>query len=383
MTTLDLETADLLTGRNFTNSNTPFKEFLHNSPMLAWITDAEGFIEYANPSYIRIFPPLVEVIGKNIFELYPQNLAKEYSENNRKVIDTEKVLETIEKGIVLNKNNNYKVIKFPVIYKERTMAASWATDITAQMETFENLSILNEHKNKLVSIIAHDLRGPIGINVTFLKTIIDNYSSYSKEELLESLKILTRSSYNCFELIDDLLRWAKSQLGGITYNPKQVNIQTEILKITGSLWDVIRQKNIQLKTTFNYYKDIYVDLDMFAVVLRNFITNAIKFSYADGEIVIETELHNDQVRITVKDSGTGMSEMLVQKLLNKINHESTFGTNGEKGTGLGLIMAKEYIEQNGGKMGIESKPGEGSKFYFTVPLKNISEPVSKVEQLIL
>ncbi len=369
MTTLDLKITDLLTYKSFTKSNTLFREFMHNSPMIAWVVDAEGFIQYANPSFLKTFEPLTEVIGKNIFELYDHDLAEEYFQNNKIVIETENAIETIEKSKAVNKINSFKVIKFPVLYKGIKMVAAWAIDITAQMETFENLSILNEHKNKLVSVIAHDLRGPIGINVTFLKTIIDNYSSYSKEELLESLKMLTRSSYNCFELIDDLLRWAKSQLGGISYNPKSVNIQTEILKVTGSLWDLVRQKNIQLKTNFNYYKDICVDIDMFAVVLRNLITNAIKFSYPGGQLIIDTELYNNEVRISVKDSGTGMSEKLVQKLLNKINHESTFGTSGEKGTGLGLIMAKEYIEQNGGKMDIKSKPGEGSNFYFSVPLK--------------
>lgn len=216
MTTLDLEIKDLFTDQSLTKSNTLFREFMHNSPMIAWVVDAEGFIQYANPSFLKTFEPLTEVIGKNIFDLYPHDLATEYFENNKKVIETENVIETIEKGKAVNKNNSFKVVKFPVLYKGRKMIAAWSIDITAQIETFENLSILNEHKNKLVSIIAHDLRGPIGINVTFLKTIIDNYSSYTKEELLESLKMLTRSSYNCFELIDDLLRWAKSQLGGVS-----------------------------------------------------------------------------------------------------------------------------------------------------------------------
>ena len=137
MTTLDLKITDLLIDQGLTKSNTLFREFMHHSPMIACVVDAEGFMQYANPSFLKTFEPLTEVIGKNIFELYPHDFAKEYFENNKKVIETENTIETIEKSKTIDKNNSYKVIKFPVVYKGRKMVAAWAIDITAQMETFE------------------------------------------------------------------------------------------------------------------------------------------------------------------------------------------------------------------------------------------------------
>lgn len=356
-----------LVERNLFESRKLFEEFMQNSPLSAWVTDADGYLQYVNPPYLKSFGFTDEIIGTNIRDLYSRELAEEYRNNDKKVIEAGNIIETIEKGNAPD-NNIYKVIKFPLQYNGSTMIAGWAVDVSAQIKALETLSLLNEHKNKLVSLIAHDLRGPIGINVSFLKAMIDDYNSYSKEELFTSLRMITKSTVTCYELVDELLLWAKSQLGGTAYEPVAISVQTEILKMLDSLWEQSNQKNIRFKTEFNYNGNVFADRYMIRIILRNFITNAIKFSYEGTEIKIETYLHNNEACISVEDYGTGMNADLVQKLLSKVNHESAFGTKGEKGTGLGLIMAMDYIEKNNGKLIIKSNKGKGSNFSFTLPV---------------
>ncbi len=347
-----------------------FEEFMENSPLLAWLADGDGVIHYMNECYLKSFGFTKDDIGKNILGLYSQEIAEAYLANNKLVIDNKSVVETIEKGSVAEQVKTYKTIKFPIRYKDRNMIAGWAVDITDQITAQENLLQLNQHKNKLVSIIAHDLRAPLGINASFLKTIISEFETYDKDELLDSIKIISKSFTQCYELVDELLRWGRTQLDHIKFNPLPIDVQTEILKVTESLWDQSDKKGIRIDTEFNFLGEIFADADMFAIVLRNFVTNAIKFSHANTVIKITTDLFEDKVRVSVIDNGVGMNEELVKKLLDKLNYESEFGTKGEKGTGLGLIISKDYIEQNGGKMGIESKEGVGSNFYFTVPVNN-------------
>ena len=347
-----------------------FENFMQNSPLPVSVIDDKGFIHYINSAYAKAYGLTKEASGKNVFEVYSKELAQYFFEDNKKVIATGTPIETVEPSNSPENKADYKVIKFPIHYKGKTMIASWAIDITAQVEALENLSILNEHKNRLVSLIAHDLRGPLGMNVSFLRSIVDDYYGYTSEELITSLRLITKSSENCFDLIDELLLWARNQLNGTTYNPALLNLQTIILKIVDNLWELAQRKNIQLKTNFDYCSEVFIDYDMFAIVLRNLITNAIKFSFEEGIIEIETEMFGDEVKVSVRDFGTGMSQELVQKLMYKLNHESTYGTSGEKGTGLGLFMTKDYIEENGGRLGIESTPGEGSTFYFTVPVNS-------------
>jgi PAS domain S-box-containing protein len=354
--------------KNLYESRKLFEEFMENSPLLGWVADAEGVIHYMNQRYLKSFEHCEEIIGKNILELFPKELAEQYMVNNKTVLETGNIVETIEEGRQPSQHKTYKTIKFPIYYKGRNMIAGWAVDISDQITAQENLLQLNQHKNKLVSIIAHDLRAPLGVNASFLKNIISDFETYNSEELLDSIKIISKSFMQCYELVDELLRWGRTQLEHVKFNPSLISIQTEILKVADSLLEQASQKRIRIETEFNFYGQVFADADMFAIVLRNFITNAIKFSHANSTIKITTELINDKVKVNVIDNGIGMKDELVKKLLEKLNYESEFGTKGEKGTGLGLIIAKDYIEQNGGNLGIESKVGAGSNFNFTVPL---------------
>jgi PAS domain S-box-containing protein len=352
--------------KSFIESRKFFEEFMENSPLLAWVIDDKGYIHYMNSAYLNSFNLSKEVIGKNIFELYSKELAEDYFANNIKVIETGNAIAVIEKNRLPLQSATYKIIKFPIFFKDKTMVAGWGVDISDQIAMQESLSLLNQNKNKIMSVIAHDVRAPLGTAANFLHTILEDYEVFTEEQLLNYLELLKNSVSKCYNLTEELLLWARSQLQTINYKPNRLDASAEISRVVESLIHVAEDKKIKIEMQFCDANKIHCDPDMFAIVLRNFISNAIKFSKTRSKIIISTAIKNEKLMISVKDTGVGFKKELAEKLLRKLNYESSFGTKGEKGAGLGLIIAKDYIERNNGKMYIESEEGKGSVFSFTI-----------------
>jgi signal transduction histidine kinase len=299
-----------------------------------------------------------DVIGRNIYELYSKEIAEEYFIS--KIV--------IEAATFPSHVSTYKIIKFPLLFKDKTMIAGCAVDVSNHIAIQESLSLLNQNKNKIISVISHDVRGPLGMNVTFLETIIKDYDELTREEIVHHLELLKKGISKCFNLTEELLLWARSQLQTVNYNPREFEAHTEIEKSLENMKLLAAQKEIIIETAFCKAGNIYGDKELFAFVIRNFVSNAIKFSRENSRIIISTAVHRGKLMINVKDNGVGMSNELVKKLLQKLNYKSSFGTKGEKGSGLGLIIAKDYIERNNGEMFIESEEGKGSVFSFTIDL---------------
>ena len=344
-----------------------FEDFMENTQLLAWVVDEEGRIHYMNSAYADSFKTAKPGMETHISELYPPDIAKEYFENNKRIIETGTAFETIESRLT-DDAATYKIIKFPIVYKDRIMVAGWGVNISDQIAMYESLSLLNQNKNKIVSVIAHDLRAPLSNHAGFINGIVEDYEKLTDAELKENLELLKKGILKCYELTEELLLWARSQLDTIRYNPRKLNASEEIMRVVDTLSYTAKEKDIIIRTVLPLYSEIYADADMFAIVLRNFISNAIKFSKPKSTITVSAKPKKDKLLVSVKDTGVGLREELAEKLLRKLNYESTFGTSGEKGAGLGLIIAKDYIERNNGKMYIESKPGKGSTFTFSVNL---------------
>lgn len=343
-----------------------FDDFMDNTHLLAWIVDIKGNIHYMNSAFASSFKIDKSDGNKNIFELYPEEMANEYAENNRIIIETGVTVERVEKKFAKSLIP-FKIIKFPISYKNEVMVASWGVDIKDEMNEQEHLTQLNQNKNKIVSVIAHDVHGPLRVNASFLDTIIGDYKSLAEEEVLKYLRMLKSGITKCYSLSEELLLWAKGQLKSITFKPAMLDTHKEISKVIDNIKHVAEEKNITIETEFCDDNSIYADKDMFAIVIRNFISNAIKFSKPGSAILVSTCSKQDQkLKISVKDTGVGIKKELAEKLMSKTNYESSYGTIGEKGTGLGLIIAKDYIERNNGEMIIESEEGVGSTFSFTL-----------------
>lgn len=234
--------------------------------------------------------------------------------------------------------------------------------------TNAELEKANNTKNKFFSIIAHDLKGPFGILMNMTELLYNNSEDYDEEKRQNVIKLLYRSSLKTFNLLQNLLTWSMAQMNGITYSPENLSLNSLISESVLLLENSANKKEISL--VIDESKDVwgFVDKNMMLTVLRNLISNAIKFTKNNGTIKIGVKQHNNQnITVYVQDNGIGISKDHIGKLFRIDQKMTAFGTDNETGTGLGLILCKEFVEKHGGIIWVESEPGTGSVFSFTIP----------------
>ncbi len=229
------------------------------------------------------------------------------------------------------------------------------------------LKKLHEVKDKLFSVVAHDLRGPVGALMSMLKLVNDN--NIDAETQTELFKGISNRVDDTYGLLDNLLCWSKSQMQGIVSLPVYFDVQAESHTVTDALQGIAMEKQIHMHNLIKN-QQIYADKDMFAVVIRNLTMNAIKYTFAGGEVVLNSERSNGMLIISVKDNGMGMTQEVQDNLFNLSETKSKRGTNNESGTGLGLVLCADFVKTNGGSIWFTSKLKEGSTFYFSLPVKN-------------
>ncbi|MBN1182455.1 MAG: tetratricopeptide repeat-containing sensor histidine kinase [Bacteroidales bacterium] len=229
-----------------------------------------------------------------------------------------------------------------------------------------DLRLLNSTKDKFFSIIAHDLKNPIGAILGITELLTKDFDSHPVEAIREYNNLIHDSSKQLFELLQNLLQWARSQTGRIEYKPEVMSLN-ELLKENINLLKLSAQnKNIKINYSLEQEK-VYADKEMLNTVIRNLISNAIKFTHSGGNVEVSSMTIDSHVEVSVKDSGVGMTKDEIRMLFRLDVHHTTMGTFNETGTGLGLILCKEFIERNKGKIWVESEPGKGSCFIFTLP----------------
>jgi signal transduction histidine kinase len=190
------------------------------------------------------------------------------------------------------------------------------------------------------------------------------------DDKIENLvNFINKSAVNTFNLLEDLLLWARAQSGKLIFNPQELELSVIWSKVEGILEPIAKQKNITLKYICDDKFWVYADEDMLLTILRNLVTNAIKFSFRNGVVTIFTEENFEDRIIRISDNGIGISTELSKVLFDISQMPSTAGTEGEKGTGLGLLLCKEFVDKHGGKIWIESEVGKGCDIIFTLPLK--------------
>jgi signal transduction histidine kinase len=229
----------------------------------------------------------------------------------------------------------------------------------------KELEELNQWKSIFFSIVSHDLRSPI----LSLKGMLDLYHSnlLDEEELKLFMQELNKNFKNTASLMDNLLMWAKSQMQGQKLDKEEI----DIYQITKDNIEVLQQKIDEKKLNFKnniHIRFAYADEESISIVIRNLIANAIKFSKSGDEIIINSEKKGNNLIFCIKDNGLGMSLEQVTKVLSRVFY-TTSGTKEEKGTGLGILLCDEFVRKNGGEFWIKSILGEGSSFYFSLPLR--------------
>ncbi|HKI90384.1 MAG TPA: hybrid sensor histidine kinase/response regulator [Draconibacterium sp.] len=235
----------------------------------------------------------------------------------------------------------------------------------------KELSKVNASKDKFFSIIAHDLKSPFTAIFGLTDIMIDNWETIEDGEKIELLKDLNTTSKNTFNLLQNLLEWSRSQTGRIKIEPSNFSsgeVVNETLKVLKKSAD---NKNITIHNKIPEDVSCYADKNMISTVFRNLISNAIKFTPQGGNIEISVLPNKEHYQFCVTDSGIGITEDEIAKIFSITEKIQRPGTANEEGTGLGLILCKEFIEKNKGKIFIESEINKGSKFYFTVPKASV------------
>ncbi|MCU4163531.1 ligand-binding sensor domain-containing protein [Carboxylicivirga caseinilyticus] len=234
-------------------------------------------------------------------------------------------------------------------------------------ESENHLLSLNATKDKFFSIISHDLKNPFASLMSISDILHDNYNEYAEEDRKECVNKIHESIRQIHALLENLLTWSRSQRGKFDYELAEFNLSTVINENINLYRLAASKKNIQIEYIENGVEKAVADRNSINTVIRNLVGNAVKFTNDGGAIKIKSEKIEDKLKVSICDTGIGMSPDNCEKLFKIDQKLKREGTAGEKGTGLGLIICKEFVEKNGGNIGVESKEGKGSCFWFTLP----------------
>jgi len=233
----------------------------------------------------------------------------------------------------------------------------------------EKLKEMNATKDRLFSIIGHDLKNPFTVLISLSQMIKDELENLETDDLKKSLNAINNASNQGFALLDNLLDWARSQTGEIIFAPVSFGLNESVREVLVQIGSLSERKQILIRNNIPDSHVITADRNMIQTIFRNLISNAIKFSKPGGEVILEAlfDQINSKTLITITDHGVGIPEENMSKLFDIKTHQSTKGTMQESGTGLGLLICKEFIEKHGGNIHVYSTIGEGTQISFDLP----------------
>lgn len=249
-------------------------------------------------------------------------------------------------------------------------------DITERKQSEQEIKLknielqkINADKDYFMSILAHDLKSPFNSILGFLDLLITNLNEYDIDEIKKQLTFVNNSALCVFNLLEDILLWALSKSGKLPFEPKIIDFKLIFDGVSEILKPNADYKNITITVVEIEKITVFADNNMLNTILRNLISNAIKFTNNGGNITISAQQNNSHVTISISDNGIGIAPEIISKLFDITQIYSTKGTAQEKGTGLGILLCKEFVEKHGGKIWVTSELGIGSEFKFTLPIQ--------------
>ncbi len=321
-------------------------------PTVQRLTDEIGDRERAELELERAKETLEDNVRERTAQLSDAN-----EELQREIVERERVQEELERRYheaELNKE---------VLEEQATNLATLAEQYD---DTRRELEILNQEKNKFFSIIAHDLKSPFTALLGFAELLVMKGDQLPPDMVKQYATAIDRSGRKVFDLLENLLDWARIQMDKIAFEPGPHDLQFLIHKTTELMSGVVAGKGVTFTANVPPLT-VFADADMVDTIVRNLVQNAIKFTPEGGEVTVAAENHGENIAITVSDTGVGMPPDRVVNLFSLDKQISTTGTGGEPGTGLGLLLCKDLVEKNGGTLEVESEIGKGSAFRFFLP----------------
>jgi two-component system, sensor histidine kinase and response regulator len=367
-------------------SEKKFRMFADNVSDVIWQMDSETrMFNYMSPSVERLTGYKVEEVLQNPFDWILTPKSQEFlirvipilraryqqGENETFVMELEHPC--------INGNTVWTETTTRYLIDEKTgrlMVFGSARDITkrkkAEREIVvknEELQKLNAQKDKFFSIIAHDLKSPFNSIIGFSELLITQVGEKDYEGIENYANIILQSSERAMGLLSNLMEWARSQTGRLEFKPDNVDLVDLVSQINILFNDIARQKSITIEMNLPQKYSVCCDKEMIATVIRNLISNAIKFSMPGGKITVTLTESENECLVSVQDNGVGIPKDRIDKLFRIDESYSTEGTQQEQGTGLGLILCKEFVEKHGGTISVKSEKGKGSDFVFTIPVR--------------
>lgn len=352
------------------NSEYKYRTLFANSVDAVCILDNDKNVIELNDACSRLFEyPKEEMLNRNVSDFIHPDDKKNSDKYFNKLKN--KGYYSMYEGRILTKTKKEKWIEVnSTLYeKEGQVIGSQdiIRDITNYKITQDKLKESNTAKDKLLSIISHDLRNPFGTIVGFAELISSKIKTKDYQNIEEFVSIIGETAEQGEKLLSNLLEWSKSQSGNMQFNPQPIILNDLCNDVFELMRFASKQKNIELVFDITESIKIVADKHMISTILRNLISNSIKFSNPDSEIYVKIRSHINHVTVSVIDYGVGLDKETQENLFDISKNISTIGTNDEKGTGFGLWICKDFIEKHQGEIWVESELHKGSQFHFSLP----------------
>lgn len=358
-------------------SEEKYRYMFANNPQPMWIYDLETF------AFLEVNQAAINRYGYSKEEFLMMTV-----KDIRPVEDVPKLIKDIQEIKTFNsQGDEWKHIKkngeiifveitaHSVIYNGRNARHVLVHDITDRKKAEAEIKLKNEQlilahaeKDKFFSIIAHDLRNPLSSFLGLTQIMDEQLSNLSKDQIQEFIHSMRNSASSLYRLLQNLLQWARMKQGLIPFNPKVIHLRSMIDDSIAIVMEPAKNKGIELTCTIPGGINVFADINMLQTVIRNLVSNAMKFTPKNGKISLSARADGDySIEISIADTGIGMNQSLVENLFRPDVQTGRPGTEGEPSSGLGLLLCKEFIEKHGGKISVESEVGKGSQFHFTIP----------------
>jgi PAS domain S-box-containing protein len=246
----------------------------------------------------------------------------------------------------------------------------------------KELEDLNAHKESVLAILSHDLRSPLSSIIATTGYLKDNFERMDPSTVKEMLELLHKASIDELNMLDYLVEWARIKYAAEVFSPRKIELVAYVKKVFDTLNDTASLNTINLHHEIDEKMEVFADGKMLLSVIQNIVSNAIKHSLPGGEITVSAKIALDKIIVRIKDSGVGMSKEIQEKLFTPQMNVLSKARLENKGAGIGLLLVKGFLEKNGGEIWVESEEGEGSSFYFTLPIEKPLHKIDSVDEIV-